>query len=294
MREAPIHQETTERQVHACVHGDRRPYVALYIGSSDPIGLLNGAVPRGERVTSVTGGCEYPIALLHNEPSSLHLFDVSPIATAAAEVKLRCLRTLDRGDFERTWTPAADTPLSRSAVFDRHVVPHLSPAALAATEVLSDAETMRRIGNDVAKRDRFAVPELPGDGYERLQHIALCTDTRLSCANVLDLPAPIGEPHTLYISNVGIIHDHTRGYAARLAQIGWQRVLFTTSDIAEDHFGSKVYTTSGGRWGKRPDMEYWTTVESFYDCRYRVLGHEDADFPLLVECASAAELRQST
>lgn len=292
MPEASLLQYTSSEAVEQCLQGNEQKCIALYVGSSDPLRTLPGAVPAGHSVTTVTGGCEYPPVLLLNEPSTLDLCDISPIATAMAEVKLRCLRLVDRQDFVCIWNQPR-TLMRRTRVFERHIRPLLSPAAATCVEALSNPQVFKAVRDRIEKREGFAMSEngpCPNvERYEALQDIAQQTEISLTNKHLFDMQPPVEKPHTLYISNVGIVHDATRHYATRLLHKGWKRVLFTARDYAEDEYGSKLYTRKDGAWRKKESRQ-WSVVEEFHDCSFRVLGHEEGvDFPLLVECTPGNE-----
>ncbi len=292
MTEASLEQHTTEEQVGACLRTKSKSLITLYIGSSDPIDILSGVVERGQPITTVTGGCEYPLALLLNEPSALHLCDLSPVATAAAEVKLRCVRTLNDDDYRRTWPSSAIAPLARTSVFERHVLHQLSPAAKLAAEFLADPEAIVReeCRRSLERRNAFAFGSnalfaAPAQ-YSNLQVLARQTAITLRCAHVFDLDPPAAkQPHTLYLSNVGIVHDHTLNYAARLAQQGWPRVLYTANEHSRDDYGTRMFAIHNDRCMKSTQTSRWEFCEGYYRCGFGIVGYQGgAEFPVLLEC----------
>jgi hypothetical protein len=286
---SPLEQQTTPEQVQECFEHKHR-YVTLYIGSSDPLSLLQDAVPQGQDVTSVTGGCEYPLALLQSQPNSLRLCDLSPVATAMAEIKLQCLRLLDSEDFLRIWDTRKGVAINKTEAFQRHILPLLSAAARLCADVLSDPTACAGLAHDIARRDAFAVhrkgPCHTIQKYQALQSIARETAITLHQGHLLDLAIPPPQStHTLYISNAGIMHDRTCHLATRLADAGWPRVLYSASDGAEDELGTKLFQPKDGTWQKNDRTQHWKSYEVFHDCSIDVLGYQEgAEFPILVEC----------
>lgn len=294
MKHAPLQQLTTEAEVQTFLQGKSPSYASLYIGSSDPLQSLLGATKQGEAVTTIAGGCEYPLSFLLNEPSALHLCDLSPIATAAAEIKLQCLRLLDTQDFLETVTPEESTPLSNTSLLQRHVLPQLSAAGRTVAELLSSAAAFEEFTQQgrLEKRGGFTlnkqqIASKPGY-YEHLQRLARAVPITLRSAHVRRLEPQL---HTLYISNVGILHGHTCSTAARLVEGGWQRVLYSAYQYSRDDYDTREFTFKHATgWEKNPASRTWGFQEWYHHCAFRILGcQEETEFPLLIECTKTTE-----
>lgn len=279
------------------LYGSAQTKALVYKGSSDPLSILSKIPVRDKDVSTVIGGCEFPLALLHGQPASLQLFDICPISALHAELRLQALRTLSHDE----WLEAFSAPKNVLFTKTTAIRERIWPLLVTATRAGLDDFLMRDIPPGILneRSGKYIAPTgiiQDSAEYSELQDIARQTPITIKTRDVRAM-APVNREYDsptnlLYMSNIGIINQRIRAYA-RLMTERFARVFCTlhTEGPSGEWQSNKVWQPEVNAQPLTPGMILAPETSEMANREERIEGWDaQVSYPILMSCQKHAQV----